>query len=114
MSESTGYTGPSAYQIASEVRRELQSELNTIKNNISVTNNNVQIVNSRVDEVDEKVLVIYREMLAFIREQRMANRLNQAETRIGTIQQELEKKYGHYGGRVEKCLNFAETLLRPC
>ncbi len=96
MSESTGYAGPSAYQIASEVRRELQSELNTIKNNINVTNNNVQIVNNRVDEVDEKVLVIYREMLAFIREQRMANRLNQAETRIGTIRQELEKKYGHY------------------
>lgn len=96
MSESTGYAGPSAYQIASEVRSQLQSELNAIQNNISITNNNVQIVNSRVDEVDEKVLVIYREMLAFIREQRMANRLNQAETRIGTIRQELEKKYGHY------------------
>lgn len=96
MSEGTGYSGPSAYQIASEVRSQLQSELNAIQNNISITNNNVQIVSSRVDEVDDKVLVIYREMLAFIREQRMANRLNQAETRIGTIRQELEKKYGHY------------------
>ena len=96
MSESTGYAGPSAYQIASEVRSQLISELNAIQRNIDITNNNVQIVNSRVDEVDEKVLVIYREMLAFIREQRMANRLNQAETRIGTIRQELEKKYGHY------------------
>lgn len=96
MSEGTGYSGPSAYQIASEVRSQLQSELNAIQNNISITNNNVQIVSSRVDEVDDKVLVIYREMLAFIREQRMSNRLNQAETRIGTIRQELEKKYGHY------------------
>ena len=96
MSEGTGYSGPSAYQIASEVRSQLQSELNAIQNNISITNNNVQIVSSRVDEVDDKVLVIYREMLAYIREQRMANRLNQAETRIGTIRQELEKKYGHY------------------
>ena len=92
MSEGTGYSGPSAYQIASEVRSQLQSELNAIQNNISITNNNVQIVSSRVDEVDDKVLVIYREMLAFIREQRLSNRLNQAETRIGTIRQELEKK----------------------
>ena len=90
------YSGPSAGQIADAVRREIQGELDRIQYAISVTNDNVQVVEGRVDTVDDKVEELRSELLSFVREQRMANRLNQAETRIGTIRQELEKKYGHY------------------
>lgn len=90
------YSGPSAGQIADAVRREMQGELDRLLHAISVTNDNVQFVEGRVDTVDDKVEELRSELLSFVREQRMANRLNQAETRIGTIRQELEKKYGHY------------------
>lgn len=64
-------------------------ELETIDSGVGTVNNNVRIVQDKVGN-------LAREFHDFINIQQKANRLNQAETRLVKIRQELEKKYGHY------------------
>lgn len=92
------YTGPSAGQIASAVRNELLEFFQSISMQIEETNGNVCAVDNRVSEVDDSLSALKREFRSYVFEQRKANRLNQAETRVGTIRQKLEKLYGHYDG----------------
>lgn len=97
MSEySASYSGPSAGQIASAVRREILDDLSKINNNVITTQNQVVHVEQRIDTVDDKLQELEDELLSFVREQRMANRLGQAETRVVNIRQRLEKEFGHY------------------
>lgn len=90
------YTGPSASEIAHAVQCQLSSDFDSINSNIDMTHARVVDVEERVDIVDNKLREIENELLSFVREQRLANRLGQAETRIGTIRQKLEKEFGHY------------------
>lgn len=92
------YTGPSAGQIASAVRCELMEFFQEISAQVEETNSNVCAVDNRVSEVDDSLSALKREFRSYVFEQRKANRLNQAETRVGTIRQKLEKLYGHYDG----------------
>jgi hypothetical protein len=66
-------------------------------------NSNIDVVNGTVNAVDSNVRVIYDEVgkLAlefhdFVDRQIKANRLGVASTKIVSIRQELDKKYGHY------------------
>jgi uncharacterized protein YoxC len=66
-------------------------------------NSNVDSVHSTVHEVDDTVKVIYSdldkladEFHAFVEKQLKANRLGVANTKIVSIRQELDKRFGHY------------------
>lgn len=66
-------------------------------------NRNIDAVHGTVNQVDNNVRVIYDEVgkLAnafgeFVEKQLRANRLGVANTKIVSIRQELEKKFGHY------------------
>lgn len=80
-----------------------QADLRTIENNLNAIHNDLKTVDSNVGTVNENVKVIYNEVESlaqefheFVSAQQRSNRLNQAETRLVKIRQELEKKYGHY------------------
>lgn len=80
-----------------------QADLRTIENNLGAIHSDLQTIDSGVGTVNNNVKVVYdevgslaREFHDFISVQQRANRLNQAETRLVKIRQELEKKYGHY------------------
>ena len=74
-----------------------------VNSNLQVINSNINVVHKTVDNVDSNVQVMYSEVekLAkefhdFVNAQLRANRLGLANTKIVSIRQELEKKYGHY------------------
>lgn len=80
-----------------------QADLRTIEHNLGAIHNDLQTLDSNVGAVNSNIKVVYDEIgsLAkkfhdFVSVQQRANRLNQAETRLVKIRQELEKKYGHY------------------
>ena len=90
--------GPSYAQI-----RALERGLESIGNTIANVDSNVISVERSVDAANSKIQVVYdqvsdlaREFNEYVSVQKRANRLNQAETRLVKIRQELEKKYGHY------------------
>ena len=77
--------------------------VDTVNNNLSVVNSNIDSVHGTVNTVDNNVKIIYDEVgkLAnefheFVDKQLKANRRNIAETKIVSIRQELEKRFGHY------------------
>lgn len=79
------------------------ADLSRIERNLGAIHENLGVINSGVDTVNDNVKVVYDEIgsLAndfheFVQGQKLANRLNQAETRLVKIRQELEQKYGHY------------------
>lgn len=81
----------------------LQADLSTIENNLGAIHGDLQTLDSNMGAVNNNVKVVYDEIESLAREfhdfvsvQQRANRLNQAETRLVKIRQELEKKYGHY------------------
>lgn len=80
-----------------------QADLRTIEHNLGAIHNDLQTLDSNVGAVNSNIKVVYdeigslaKEFHDFISVQQRANRLNQAETRLVKIRQELEKKYGHY------------------
>ena len=80
-----------------------QADLRTIEHNLGAIHNNLQTLDSNVGAVNSNIKVVYdeigslaKEFHDFVSVQQRANRLNQAETRLVKIRQELEKKYGHY------------------
>lgn len=79
------------------------ANLRTIENNLSAINNGLRVIDSSVDQVNDNVKVVNdeigklaRDFHDFVQTQLRANRLQQAETRLIKIRQELETKYGHY------------------
>lgn len=80
-----------------------QADLRTIEHNLGAIHNDLQTLDSNVGAVNSNIKVVYDEIRSLAKEfhdfvsvQQRANRLNQAETRLVKIRQELEKKYGHY------------------
>lgn len=80
-----------------------QADLRTIEHNLGAIHNDLQTLDSNVGAVNSNIKVVYdeigslaKEIHDFVSVQQRANRLNQAETRLVKIRQELEKKYGHY------------------
>lgn len=83
--------------------RMIERNLGNISRELQILDQGVDKVNDGVSKVDVNVRIINNELgkLAqefhdFVSIQIKANRLNQAETRLVKIRQELEKKYGHY------------------
>ena len=80
-----------------------QADLRTIEHNLGAIHNDLQTLDSNVGAVNSNIKVVFdefgslaKEFHDFVSVQQRANRLNQAETRLVKIRQELEKKYGHY------------------
>lgn len=80
-----------------------QADLRTIEHNLGAIHNDLQTLDSNVGAVNSNIKVVYdeigslaKEFHDFVSVQQRANRLNQAETGLVKIRQELEKKYGHY------------------
>ena len=80
-----------------------QADIITIEHKIGAIHNDLQTLDSNVGAVNSNIKVVYdeigslaKEFHDFVSVQQRANRLNQAETRLVKIRQELEKKYGHY------------------
>lgn len=80
-----------------------QADLRTIEHNLGAIHNDLQTLDSNVGAINSNIKVVYdeigslaKEFHDFVSVQQRANRLNQAETRLVKIRQELEKKYGHY------------------
>ena len=80
-----------------------QADLRTIEHNLGAIHNDLQTLDSNVGAVNSNIKVVYdeigslaKEFHDFVSVQQRANRLNQAETRLVKIRQELERKYGHY------------------
>ena len=80
-----------------------QADLRTFEHNLGAIHNDLQTLDSNVGAVNSNIKVVYdeigslaKEFHDFVSVQQRANRLNQAETRLVKIRQELEKKYGHY------------------
>ncbi|MCI9077899.1 MAG: hypothetical protein HFH68_03095 [Lachnospiraceae bacterium] len=86
-----------------EVTSIRPADLTAIERNLGAIHDDLGVINSNVGAVDSNVKIVYNEIgnLAkdfhdFVVTQKMANRLQQAETRLVQIRQELEQKYGHY------------------
>lgn len=81
----------------------VQADLSRIERNLGAIHESLGVLGGNVDTVNSNVKVVYDEIgsLAkdfheFVMMQGKANRLQQAETRLVQIRQELEQKYGHY------------------
>lgn len=87
----------------SEERIIAQADLRTIENNLSVIYDHINVLDAGVNTVSNNIKIVYNELEALTQEfrdyvnfQQRANRLNQAETRLVKIRQEIDKKFGHY------------------
>lgn len=69
--------------------RSIHEDLGVIDSNVDTVNNNVQVV---YDEIG----TLAKDFHEFVVSQKRSNRVQQAETRLVQIRQELEQKYGHY------------------
>jgi len=81
----------------------IHNNVNVVSHNLSIVNDNVDAVHSTVHDVDNTVKIINNDLdkLAiefheFVDKQLKANRLGIANTKIVSIRQELDKKFGHY------------------
>ena len=94
--------------VIDNINKFTRERFSDLSNQISKVQNNLQ---HQIDDVhtqlDTKVNAVYSslssaiqamndELTEFIGVQKRANRLNQAETRVVKIRQEIEKKFGHY------------------
>ena len=73
-----------------------QADLRTIEHNLGAIHNDLQTLDSNVGAVNSNIKVVYdeigslaKEFHDFVSVQQRANRLNQAETRLVKIRQEL-------------------------
>lgn len=81
----------------------IESGLRAINSNLGTLNNNIDVVNSNVDRVDDNVRVVYNEVGAlaaefrsFVQTWRFADNRTKAQQRLLEINQDLEKRFGHY------------------
>lgn len=81
----------------------VQAELGVLKKGIDACREEVDRVNVKVDfmnssivNVSNEIEILAEEFRDFVFAQVKANRLNQAETKLVKIRQELENKFGHY------------------
>lgn len=74
----------------------IANNLNAIHGDLETLDKGVGTINNNVKVVYDEVGSLAQEFHDFVSLQVRANRLNQAETRLVKIRQELEKKYGHY------------------
>lgn len=88
---------------ASSILHSINRNINELGKSLDHMDAHIDVVQGAVDTVDSNVRVIYDEVgkLAndfrdFIDLQLKANRLGVANTKIVSIRQELDKKYGHY------------------
>ncbi len=79
------------------------ADLSRIERNLGAIHHDLGVINVGVEGVNNNVQIVYDEIGAlaqdfheFVEGQKKANRLNQAETRLVKIRQELEQKFGHY------------------
>ena len=93
----------SVYVDLSPVIRAVSSATDVINHNLNVVNSNIDSVHSTVHGVDNNVKIILsdvdklaNEFHEFVEKQLKANRLGIANTKIVSIRQELDKKFGHY------------------
>ena len=84
----------------SEERIIAQADLRTIENNLSVIYDHINVLDAGVNTVSNNIKIVYNELEALTQEfrdyvnfQQRANRLNQAETRLVKIRQEIDKKF---------------------
>lgn len=69
--------------------RNISIEVQNVQSGLGTVNNNVAITASKLDQLTN-------EFHRYVAEQGRANRLNQAETRLVQIRQEIKQKFGHY------------------
>lgn len=79
------------------------ADLTYIERNLKAVHEGLGVVNNSIENVNDNVKVVYDELGTLVQDfhefvigQKMANRLQQAETRLVQVRQELEQKYGHY------------------
>ncbi len=91
------------YVISSANLNGIERGLNNINSNINTMNENVLTVDDNVSRVGSNVKVVYdevealaREFRAFVTAQTMANEKANSQQRLIQINQELEKRFGHY------------------
>ncbi|MCL2664472.1 MAG: hypothetical protein FWE82_02565 [Defluviitaleaceae bacterium] len=92
--------------MAEQVYVDLSPVIRAVENvnsNLHVINSNIDAVHGTVDTVDSNVRIVYddlgklaNEFHEFVYRQLMANRLGVANTKIVSIRQELDKKFGNY------------------
>lgn len=76
--------------------RKIENRLGSILEGVGEIGSGVETVNDNVQVVYDEVGSLAKDFHEFVVAQGRANRLQQAETRLVQIRQELEKKYGHY------------------
>ncbi|MBQ3291232.1 MAG: hypothetical protein IJH43_02495 [Mogibacterium sp.] len=81
----------------------MQADLTKIASNLNAIHEDLNVIDREVGSVNNNVKVVYDEIGAlaaefhdFVTAQQRVNRLQQAETRLVQIRQELKDKYGHY------------------
>lgn len=84
------------YSISRADLTYIERNLKAVCENVGVVNNNVEKVNDNVKVVYDELGTLVQDFHEFVIGQKMANRLQQAETRLVQVRQELEQKYGHY------------------
>lgn len=78
-------------------------DLSGVEKAIASLDRSISVIDQRVDNVDKNVVVVSQQVQAleqelnnFIAEQKKTNNISLAEQRIVKINQNIEKKYGHY------------------
>ncbi len=74
----------------------LNNNLNNIHGTVQMLDTNINVVNENVKITTDRLDQLTREFHEYVNAQGLANRLNQAETRLVQIRQEIEKKFGHH------------------
>jgi Na+-transporting methylmalonyl-CoA/oxaloacetate decarboxylase gamma subunit len=81
----------------------INANLHTISKSVDIANKGIDVVQDSVDQVDSNVKIVYSEVEKlsiefheFVQTQIRANRLGVANTKIVSIRQELDKRFGHY------------------
>jgi hypothetical protein len=76
-------------RLVAEVGQHLSSGIDSVHRTVDGVDNTVKIINSEVDK-------LANEFHEFVDKQLKANRLGIANTKIVSIRQELDKRFGHY------------------
>lgn len=84
------------YSIASADLSTIERNLQTIYSNIQTLDESMGTVNNNVKVVYDEIGQLANDFHEYVEMQMKSNRLNQAETKLVKIRQELDKKFGHY------------------
>lgn len=93
----------SEYTISSANLNTIETSLGNINSNICTLNENLRVVDDHVDQVDGNVKVVFDQVSAlaqefqdYVKMQIRANNKANSQQRLIQIQQDLEKRFGHY------------------